>query len=101
MLIQEVTTDLPPGEVLSRAKEFFTLRFSPYGGFLSDESEQHVRFTNEVAELVIGAAEKDGRTEVRGSTSRMHNELSQFLASLDVPGAVRESLPGPGTSGAG
>ncbi|HEX6924449.1 MAG TPA: hypothetical protein VF167_03435 [Longimicrobiaceae bacterium] len=101
MLVQEVVTDLPRAEVLARAREWFTTRFSPYAGFLEDESESHLRFEAESGELVLGVAERDGRTVVRGSTSRMHHELSQFLMTLAPAEEVRQNLIGPGVSGAG
>lgn len=101
MLIQEVQTELSPAEVIEKARAFFSLQQSPYAAFVADASEQHIRFTTEAGELMIGVGEREGRTVVRGSTSRMHNELSQFLTTLAVPEEVRESLPGPGASGAG
>jgi hypothetical protein len=102
MLIQEVVTDLAPAEVVQRAKEFFTTRFSNRSAFVEEESAGHVKFEIEAGEVTIGTAERDGRTVVRGSTSRLHNELSRFLMTI-APQAeeVRQSLPGPGTSGAG
>ncbi len=53
-------------------------------------------------EVLIGTSVRDGRTIVRASTSRLHGELSRFLMTI-APAAeeVRQSLPGPGTSGAG
>lgn len=101
MLTQEVLTDLSPREVIDRAREFFTTRFSPYAGFETDEADTHIRFRFEAGELVIGTGEKDGRTLVRGSTSRIHHELSQFLITLAPPEEVRQNLVGPGASGAG
>ena len=101
MLTQEVLTDLAPREVIDRAREFFTTRFSPYAGFETDEADTHIRFRFEAGELVIGTGEKDGRTLVRGSTSRIHHELSQFLLTLAPPEEVRQNLVGPGASGAG
>lgn len=101
MLIQEVLTDVSPREVVERAREFFTTRFSPYAGFESDETETSIRFSFEAGELVIGAGLQDGRTLVRGSTSRIHHELSQFLTTLAPPEEVRQNLVGPGASGAG
>src|SRR5690606_16999146 len=75
MLVQEVRTDLEPREVLRLAREFFSTRFSPYAAFVEDESESHIAFRLEAGELVIGAGRQDGRTVVRGSTSRLHHEL--------------------------
>lgn len=102
MLIQEVVTELPTAEILGRAREFFTLRFSPYAGFVDDESDTHVRFRTEAGELTVAVGEHDGRRVVRGSSSRLHHELSQFLVTLGTPEDVRDNVDqGPGVSGAG
>lgn len=101
MLIQEVLTDLPAPEVIQRAREFFTLRLTQYGAFTEDASDQHIKLVTEAGELAIGTGAQDGRTLVRGSTSRMHHELSQFLSTLAPPEEVRQNVPGPGASGAG
>lgn len=101
MLIQEVITDLAPAEVVERATDFFTGRFSPYAGFVAERGEGHVKFVAEAAEVLIGAVPQDGRTLVRASSSRMHHEISQFLATLAPAEEVRQNAVGPGTSGAG
>jgi hypothetical protein len=101
MLVQEVRTDLPPAEVIRRAREFFTTRFSPYAAFVEDEGGTHITLQMEAGELVIGAAPDEGRTLVRGSTSRLHHELSQFLVTLAPAEEVRQNTLGPGASGAG
>lgn len=101
MLIQEVHTDLAPSEVIEQAKQFFTTRFTPYTGFLAEESDHSVKFMVEAGEVVIGAVPQHGRTLVRGSSSRLNHEVGQFLATLAPPEEVRESVPGPGSSGAG
>lgn len=102
MLIQEVLTDLSPKEVVERAKEFFLTRLTAYTGFLEEESDSHVKFEVEAGELLIGATPGEGgRTRVRGSTSRLHHELSQFMATLAPPEDVRQNMIGPGVSGAG
>lgn len=102
MLVQEVDTHLSPSEVLERAREFFTTRFSPYTAMTEDSSETHVKFETEAGELLVAAFPgEEGRTRVRGSTSRMHHELSQFLMMLAPAEEVRQNVSGPGTSGAG
>ena len=101
MLIQEVLTDIPPNEVVERARQFFSERFSPYAGFAEDEGESHIKFSTEAGDLTIGIGKQGQHNLVRGSTSRMHHELSQFLTTLAPPEEVRENLPGPGVSGAG
>lgn len=101
MLIQEVETDLAPEEVIEQARTFFSLQFSPYAGFEEDSSESHIRLSSEAGEITIGVATRDGRTVVRGSSSRMHHEISQFFATIAPPEEIRQNLPGPGVSGAG
>lgn len=102
MLIQEVTTELPAEEVLSRARDFFLLQFSPYAGFVEDSSDSHLRFRTEAGDLTLAVVERDGRRTVRGSSSRLHHELSQFLGTLAGPEEVRDNAEhGPGVSGAG
>lgn len=101
MLIQEVRTELSPPEVLRLARDFFLTRFTPYGAFVAEESEDHLIFHVDAGELVLGV-EADGEgTRVRGSTSRLQHELSQFLVTLASPEAVRQNVEGPGTTGAG
>lgn len=95
MLILEVETELAPAEVVRRAKEFFTGRLSPGTGFVQDESDRHVRFHTEAGVLTIGVAERMGRRVIRGSSSRLHQLLSQFLASVTRPEHVRQNLGGP------
>ena len=101
MLIQEVLTDIPAHEVVERARTFFTERFSPYAAFAEDAGETHIKFSTEAGDLTIGVGRQGDHNLVRGSTSRMHHELSQFLSTLAPPEEVRQSTPGPGASGAG
>lgn len=101
MLIQEVVTELPAEDIIDRASSFFSQQFSPYAAFAEDRGPSHIRFTTEAGELVIGVGQRDGQTVVRGSSSRLHHELSQFLVMLGVPEAVRDNADGPGVAGAG
>jgi len=101
MLIQEVLTDLVPAEVIRRAEEFFTMRQNAYAGFAEEQSDHHIKLVTEAGDVTIAAGAQDGRTLVRGSTSRLHHEVSQFLSTLAPPEEVRQSIPGPGVSGAG
>jgi hypothetical protein len=101
MLIQEVLTDVPPEQVVQRAREFFNERLTPYGAFTEDASDHHIRLSTEAGDVTIGVGRQDGRVLVRGSSSRLHHEVSQFLSTLAPPEEVRQSLPGPGVSGAG
>ena len=101
MLLQEVLTEIPAEEVIQRARDFFTLRFTPYAGFAEEAGDTWIKFVTEAGDLTIGVGQQGGRNLVRGSTSRMHQELSQFLSTLAPAEEVRQSVPGPGVSGAG
>jgi hypothetical protein len=101
MLIQEVLTELSAEEVITRARDFFTLRLSPYAAFTQDAGPTHIRFATEAGEVMIGVGKQDDRNLVRGSTSRLHHELSQFLVTLAPAEEVRQNVAGPGASGAG
>jgi hypothetical protein len=101
MLIQEVLTDIPAAEVVERARQFFAERFTPYAAFAEEAGESHIKFTTEAGELTIGVGRQGEHNVVRGSTSRMHHELSQFLTTLAPAEEVRENQAGPGASGAG
>jgi hypothetical protein len=98
MLILETEPEVPLAEIVPRAKEFFAGRLSPYTGFLLDSSDTHVRFHTEAGVLTIGVGRRGDRTVVRGSTSRLHHGLSQFLATLSRPEAVRQNRIGPRSS---
>jgi len=100
MPVQEVRTRMEPAEVIRLARDFFATRFTPYGAFVESESETHLAFRLEAGELVIGTNVEEGQTVVRGSTSRVHHELSQFLSTLAPPESVRQNALG-GSSGAG
>ena len=97
MLIQEVLTELTPEQVIEQAREFFT----PYAGFTEEAGDSHVKFTTEAGDVTIGVGTQGDRRLVRGSSSRLHHEVSQFLSTLAAPEEVRQNVPGPGASGAG
>ncbi len=101
MLLQEVLTELPADEVIQRARDFFTLRFTPYAGFAEDAGDSWIKFSTEAGDVTIGVGKQGERNLVRGSSSRLHHEVSQFLSTLAPPEEVRQSVPGPGVSGAG
>jgi hypothetical protein len=101
MLLQEVLTELPAEEVIQRARDFFTLRFTPYAGFAEEVGDTWIKFSTEAGDVTIGVGKQGERNLVRGSSSRLHHEVSQFLSTLAPPEEVRQSVPGPGVSGAG
>lgn len=101
MLLQEVLTEIPAEEVIQRARDFFTLRFTPYAGFAEEGGDTWIKFATEAGDVTIGVGKQGERNLVRGSSSRLHHEVSQFLSTLAPPEEVRQSVPGPGVSGAG
>jgi hypothetical protein len=90
MTIHETRTELDAEEVLARAEVLFTTLFSPYASFVTDRSADHIRLRSEVAEVVIGALQRDGHTLVRGSASRGEDVLARFLCEISNPDAARE-----------
>jgi hypothetical protein len=68
---------------------------------VQDSSDSHIRFQTDAGILSIGVGRRGEKNVVRGSTSRLHHELSQFLGTLARPEEVRQNLIGPGVSGAG
>ncbi len=90
MTIHQTRTQLSAEEVLARAEVLFTTLFSPYASFVADRSAGHIRLRSEVAEVVIGALQRDGHTLIRGSASRGECVLSRLLCEISHPDAVRE-----------
>jgi hypothetical protein len=81
--MQERTTTLPPDEVLTRAKSFFSKRSSLYAAFLDKEGPGYVTFRGQGGEeIVIGTAAASGGTRVTGSTYLFDMQVSRFLDSL-------------------
>ena len=81
--LQEFVTSLPPAEVLSRAKKFFSRHNSIYAVFLEAESETHVAFRGQgTEELVLAATPRDGATLVTGSSYLFDMQISRFFTTL-------------------
>jgi hypothetical protein len=84
----ETSTALPPGEVLWRAKEFFTTRVPATGAFVERESERHVAFRGQGGEeIVIAATAAASGSTVRGSTMLFGQQVSRFFSTLAEAGA--------------
>jgi hypothetical protein len=86
--VQEIITDLPPAEVLARAKSFFAQRPSLYATFLDKEGPTFCSFRGQGGEEVIVAAmpSPDGGTQVTGSTYLFDMQLARFLTTLPPAG---------------
>ena len=81
--LQEATTSLSPGDVLARAKDFFSNRNPLYATFLEQEGPGHATFRGQGGEeVVIAATAKDGATLVTGSTYLFDMQIARFFATL-------------------
>ena len=93
--LQEYRSTLPPAEVLSQARKFFTRRNSLYATFLEKEGPGYLTFRGPGGEeLVIAALEKDGATLVTGSTYLFDMQVARFFSTL-APFALEETLLPP------
>ncbi|MEP7087579.1 MAG: hypothetical protein ABI884_09605 [Gemmatimonadota bacterium] len=83
-MLQEITTPMPPAEVLAAAKQFFTRRSPIYAAFLEKEGPSYLTFRGQGGEeLVIGVSATDGGTIVRGSTYLFDQQIARFFSTLD------------------
>jgi len=81
--LQEATTSLSPGDVLARAKDFFSNRNPLYATFLEQEGPGHATFRGQGGEeVVIAATAKNGATLVTGSTYLFDMQIARFFATL-------------------
>ena len=84
--LQEITTSLAPGDVLTRAKQFFTERNPLYAAYPDQEGPTHSTFRGQGGEeIVIAVSPKDGATLVTGSTYLFDMQVARFFATLPTP----------------
>jgi hypothetical protein len=100
-MIQEITTPMPPAEVLAAAKKFFARRSPIYAALLEKEGPTYLTFRGQGGEeLVIGVTPSDSGTIVRGSTYLFDQQISRFFSTLDpIPATETDSgmtKPTPG-----
>lgn len=91
-MLQEITTPMPPADVLAAAKKFFVRRSPIYAAFLEKEGPSYVTFRGQGGEeLVIGVTRTDAGTIVRGSTYLFDQQIARFFSTLDpIPEAEKE-----------
>jgi hypothetical protein len=83
-MIQEITTPMPPADVLAAAKKFFARRSPIYAAFLEKEGPSYVTFRGQGGEeLVIGVQPFAAGTIVRGSTYLFDQQIARFFSTLD------------------
>src|SRR5512140_2092839 len=91
-MIQEITTPMPPADVLAAAKKFFARRSPIYAAFLEKEGPSYVTFRGQGGEeLVIGVAPSEPGTIVRGSTYLFDQQIARPFSTLDpIPDTEKE-----------
>jgi hypothetical protein len=88
--VHECRTPLPAGDVLTRAKRFFSTRPSLYAAFLDKEGPGFCTFRGQGGEEIVIAAAADGTdTRVTGSSYLFDMQVARFIATLPaVPGTA-------------
>lgn len=88
--LQEATTTLPAKDVLAQAVVFFSQRNPLYATFLDKEGPGYVTLRGQGGEeIVIAASEKDGATQVTGSTYLFDMQIARFFATLPAGPATK------------
>lgn len=81
--VQEQSTSMPPQDVLTSARQFFSQRNPLYSAFLDKEGPNWVTFRGQGGEeIVVAATMKDGATFVTASTYLFDMQVARFLATL-------------------
>jgi len=84
-MLHETTTSLPPGEVLSRAKAFFTERVPQHGAFLEKEGPAFATFRGQGGEeIALAVFARAAGTRVRASTLLFDQAVDRFFSTLPV-----------------
>jgi len=92
--LQQYRTTLPPAEVISRAKDFFTRHVKIYAAFIEREGPGYVGFRGQGGEeLYIGAVAKDGATLVTGTTYLYDMHVARFFTTLPPFKLTEQMLP--------
>jgi len=83
----ETTTSLPPDQVLTAAKRFFTGGEAVHSTWVETESSTHVSFATFRSNIVVSAVPDSGSTgatKVRASSLRDAGAVGRFLAFLST-----------------
>lgn len=82
-MIHTAMTDVPPAEVLARAKAFFAERVPHASAFVEKEGPTYVLLRGQGGEEVaIHAIEASGGTRVRASTLLFDQAIGRFFSTL-------------------
>jgi hypothetical protein len=82
-MVFELLTDLPPAEVLDRARRFFETRVPATGVFAEQRSGRHLVLRGQGGEeVVVAAFRASGGTMVRASSLLFDQQVKRFLSTL-------------------
>jgi hypothetical protein len=91
--LQTTRTTLAPAQVLAEAKRFFARRNHIYAAFPDREGPTFVSMRGQGSEeVLVGVVERDGATDVTGSSYLFDQQLARFFATLP-PAPEPEALP--------
>ncbi len=96
--LQRARTTLAPSVVLDQADAFFARRNAVYTAFVETRGDHHVVLRGQGGEEVtIAAHERDGATEVTGSSYLFDAQVARFLSTLPAAPAPApvEAAPAP------
>jgi hypothetical protein len=94
--LQEYRTTLPAGDVLTRAKQWFSKRNGVYAAFVEKEGPTFVTLRGQGGEeIVIGTSPAGGATLVTGSTYLFDMQIARFFSTLP-PFELAERMLGAG-----
>lgn len=89
--MQRVRTSLARPQVLAAARDFFAVRSGIYSAFLEKEGPGYITLRGQGGEeIVIGAVDAPGGTDVTGSSYLFDAQVARFLSTLP-PSAVGEA----------
>lgn len=88
--LQEITTTLSGGDVLARAKSFFSNRPSLYPAYLDMEGPGFATFRGQGGEEVVIAVSpaESGGTRVTGSSYLFDMQVSRFFTTIAPAGSL-------------
>lgn len=87
--LQHHRTHLSADEVLTSAREFFSLRSGIYAAFLEKQGPNWMSLRGQGGEeIIVAAHEEQGTTSVTASSYMFDAQVAQFLASLPPADAV-------------
>lgn len=99
--VQEISTSLPPAQVLAAAKDFFSRQNGIYAAFVEQEGPSHITLRGQGGEeIVIGTFPEGEGTRVTASSYLFDQQIARFLSTLPPPEHKGVALPAPAADSA-